>query len=49
MRDMKSMLADADGVTVARTRQDEGFCDMLKADDRLMRLAGIQLFDKINR
>ena len=46
---MKRMLADVGKVTVSRTTHDQGFLEMLMANKRLMRLAGIELFDDYNR
>ena len=49
LRFMKRMLADVGEVTVSRTSHDQGFLKMLKANRKLMKLAGIELFDKFNR
>ena len=49
LRFMKKILADVGEVTVTRTTHDQGFLNMLKANDNLRRLAGMELYDNYNR
>ena len=49
LRVMRVVLSDLDRVEVERSQHDQGFFEMLKANDKLRRLASLELFDCFNR